>query len=119
MGKVVVIGASPDPKRYSFHAVKKLLLQGKEVIAIGKRKGTIGTCQIITNKPDLKDIDLIILYINSGNQKEYYNYFLQLNPKRILFNPGTENPEFAGMAIENKIEVLYDCALTLMRSRVL
>ena len=89
------------------------------MIAIGKRKGTIGSCTIITNKPAIENVDLIILYINSEKQKEYYNYILQLYPGKILFNPGTENSELTRIALDNKIEIVYDCALTLINSRLL
>ncbi len=119
MGKVLVIGASPNPKRHSYNAVRKLLLHHHEVIPIGKHDGNIGTCPIIIDKPVYRNVDLIILYINSERQREYYNYILQLKPRRILFNPGTENPELAQIAVENKIEIIYDCALKLINSRIL
>jgi len=119
MGKVLIIGASPNPKKYSYNAVRKLLLQRNEVIPIGSRGGMIGTCPIITDKPVIENIDLIILYINIKKQQEYYDYILQLKPKKLLFNPGTENPELVRIAYENHIDILYDCALTLIDARLL
>lgn len=116
MGNMVVIGASPNPKKYSYIAIRKLLLRYYKVIPIGTRSGSIGTCSILTDRPLLEDVDFVILYINSKKQKEYYNYILQLKPKRILFNPGTENPELVELARENDIEVIYDCAICLINA---
>ena len=95
------------------------MLRGKEVVAIGKREGTIGTCPISTDKPAIENVDLVLLYINSGRQKEYYNYLLQIKPRKIIFNPGTENSELARIASENNIEVVYDCAFSMINSRLL
>ncbi len=119
MGKMLIIGTSPNPKKYSYTAVRKLLFQRNEVIPIGTRGEMIGTCPIITDKPVIENVNLIILYVNSEKQQEYYNYILQLNPKKILFNPGTENPELARIAYENNIDIQYDCALTLVDAQLL
>ena len=116
MGKVVVIGASPNPMRYSHKAVTELLRKKYEVIPIGSREGFIGEAKIINGKPALENVDIVILYLNREKQREYYDYMLNLNPKKILFNPGTETPELVHIAYCNGIEILYDCALVLLYS---
>ncbi len=118
MGKVLVIGASTNPKKVSYHAVRKLLLHRYDVVPIGIREGVIGTCPIIKGKPIIDTVDLIILYINSEKQEEYYDYIVGLKPKRLLFNPGTENPVLSRLAIQHDIEIIYDCALTLINAGV-
>ena len=112
--KTIVIGASENPERYSYLAVERLKAHHHEVIAIGKKAGTIGDTNIITDKPSLEAIDTVTLYLNPINQKEYYNYILSLHPKRIIFNPGTENDEFYKLAEQNNIEAHEACTLVLL-----
>lgn len=116
MGRVIVIGVSPNPARYSYQCVEALVHANYEVIAIGIRAGYIGKIKICTDRPLLKDIDTIILYVNKEVQQNYLDYVLQLNPAKILFNPGTECPEMAQVAIDNGIAIKYDCALVLINS---
>jgi predicted CoA-binding protein len=112
--KTVVLGASDNPSRYSFLAVNRLLAHGHTVIAIGKKKGKINNEEIITESPQLHDVDTITLYLNPQNQKKYYDYILSLHPKRIIFNPGAENDELASLAKKNKIQPMYACTLVLL-----
>ena len=112
--KTIVIGASENPERYSYLAVERLKANHHEVIAIGKKAGKIGDTNIITDKPILEAIDTVTLYLNPNNQKEYYDYILSLHPKRIIFNPGTENDEFYQLAEQNSIEALEACTLVLL-----
>src|SRR6266446_827929 len=96
--KTMVIGASANPARYSYLALKKLSQHDHPVVAIGKRKGTVGSVEINTEQQPVTGIDTITLYLNSNNQKQYYDYILSLNPKRIIFNPGAENDELSSLA---------------------
>lgn len=89
--KTLVLGASDNPARYSYLAVKRLRANGHQVIAIGKKPGVVDDVPIITDRPMLTDIDTVMLYLNPTNQEEYYDYILSLKPKRVIFNPGTEN----------------------------
>ncbi|RZK65654.1 MAG: CoA-binding protein, partial [Pedobacter sp.] len=82
--------------------------------AIGKRKGSVNSIDIVTGTPPLKDINTITLYLNPVNQQPYYDYILSLNPKRIIFNPGTENPELEALARENNIEAVEACTLVML-----
>jgi predicted CoA-binding protein len=114
MKKTLVIGASENPQRYSFLAVNRLLKFRHEVKAIGLRQGHIDSVEIETGHPVYTDIDTVTLYINPKRQPEYYDYILSLNPKRVIFNPGTENPEFERMLSEKKIEATEACTLVLL-----
>jgi predicted CoA-binding protein len=112
--KTLVLGASTNPAQYSFMAVNKLVNSGHDVIAIGKTPGKINNISIATAPVDEKDIDTVTLYLNPANQVSYYNYILSLNPKRIIFNPGAENPELEDLATKNGIKTMEACTLVLL-----
>jgi len=112
--KTVVIGATTNPERYAYLAVKRLLKFGHEVVPVGKNEGEIDGIKIHTDRPDVKDVHTVTLYLNPMHQKEVYDYILSLHPKRIIFNPGAENPEFETIAKKNGIEVTEACTLVLL-----
>lgn len=112
--KTLVLGASENPARYSYLAVKKLTAEQHEVVAIGRKKGQIGNVAITSEQQSFDDIDTITLYLNPANQKKYYNYIISLYPKRIIFNPGTENEELTNLAVQNGIKVQEACTLVLL-----
>ncbi len=116
--KTLVIGASPKPERYSYKAVKMLTLYGHEVVALAKRDGVIEGTPIQTNLDNIKDIHTVTLYLRDYRQKEYYDFILHLKPKRIIFNPGTENNELKQLAQENGIEVIEACTLVMLSSGI-
>jgi predicted CoA-binding protein len=110
----VVLGASPNPERYSYLAATRLKAHGHPVVAIGKRDGQILDIPIIKDHPTLENVDTVTLYMNPVLQREYYDYILQLHPKRIIFNPGAENVELAEIAEENGIHTQEACTLVLL-----
>jgi len=110
----VVIGASPNADRYSYKATVSLQNHQHTVYPIGIKKGFINGLEIINTKPELLDIDSITLYIGPENQPEWYEYILTLKPKRIIFNPGTENSELIAIAQTNGIETEIACTLVLL-----
>jgi predicted CoA-binding protein len=113
----LVLGASPKSERFSNKAVKKLQKYSYPVIAIGLREEYIGIVKIRKGMPsDLGPVHTIALYLGAPSQKQFYNYILSLKPKRIIFNPGTLNPELAEMARENGIETIIDCVLVMLNS---
>lgn len=114
MKKTLVLGASENPSRYSYLAINRLLQHKHPVVAIGKRKGKVQDVDITTEQPEMNDIDTVTLYLNPTNQKPYYDYILSLHPKRIIFNPGTENPELEKMAEEKGIEPIEACTLVML-----
>ncbi len=110
----VIIGASPNQERYSFIATQRLKQFGHPVYPLGIKSGKIGETAIITDRPVLTDIDTVTLYIGPANQPLWMDYILKLKPKRLIFNPGTENQEFIAIAEEQGIECLEACTLVLL-----
>lgn len=110
----VVIGASPNIDRYSFKATVSLQNNKHTVYPVGIKKGHINGLEIINNKPELLDIDTITLYIGPENQPQWYDYIFSLHPKRIIFNPGTENQELIKLAHEKGITSEIACTLVLL-----
>ena len=112
--KTLVIGASANPGRYSNLAINRLRAWGHPVVAIGQRKVKTGDVEIETEKRAFEGVDTVTLYLNPLRQKEYYDYILSLHPKRIIFNPGAENPELASLARADGIQPLDACTLVLL-----
>src|SRR5688572_16370574 len=104
--KTIVLGASPNPSRFSYVACLKLLSAGYEVIPVGNRAGNIRELEIRTDFPIIEDIDTITLYVGPRNQAPLFSYIFDINPSRIIFNPGTENDELMKAAESRGIEVV-------------
>ena len=114
MKHTLVIGASLKEARYSNKAIKKLRNYQHAVKAIGLREGSVLDVDIDKDKPDYQNIDTVTLYLNPKRQKDYYSYIISLKPKRVIFNPGTENPEFYKLLESGKIEFEESCTLVLL-----
>lgn len=112
--RTLVLGASTNPERTSYLAVKRLASRGYAIAAIGNRAGKIGEVEIITEKKAFEDIDTVTLYLNPIRQQAYYEYILSLRPRRIIFNPGSENEELTSLAREKGIQALEACTLVLL-----
>ena len=112
--KTVVLGASDNPNRYSYLAINKLVNYKHPVVAIGKKTGTVAGIEISKEKTEEDNVDTVTLYLNPDNQKPYYDYIIGLHPKRIIFNPGTENMELVNLARQNNIEPFYGCTLVML-----
>lgn len=114
MKKTLVVGASLKPNRYSNIAIQRLAAYNIEVEAIGLRKGVVAGVEIAAEKIPFENIHTVTLYLNPKRQEEYYNYIISLKPKRVVFNPGTENPEFYELLRSEGIEVEVACTLVLL-----
>lgn len=112
--KTLVLGASDNPTRYSYLAINRLRSKGYPVVAIGQRRVRTADVEIETEKKPFDGVDTVTLYLNSSRQKEYYDYILQLHPKRIIFNPGAENPELFALAQANGIQPVEACTLVML-----
>ncbi len=110
----VVLGASENPERYSFLATQKLVAHQHTVTAIGIKAGKISATPIITEHPPIDNVDTVTLYLSPANQKAYYDYIVSLQPKRLIFNPGTENDELVNLAIANGIQPIEACTLVML-----
>ncbi len=112
--KTLVLGASTKPERYAYKAITMLVEKGHSVLAIGQNAGEVAGIKIQTKAIPLKNIDTISLYLNPARQRDYYNYIVEAKPKRVIFNPGTENPEFYQLLELNTIKVEVACTLVLL-----
>lgn len=114
MKKTLIIGASTNPERYAFMAAHRLVQHGHPIELLGLKEGAIAGQPIHTDKPFFTDIDTVTLYVGPRNQPEWYDYVVSIHPKRVIFNPGTENDEFAALLKQNGIEAQEACTLVLL-----
>jgi hypothetical protein len=112
--KTLVLGASENPSRYSYIAMNRLKAHKHPVVAVGRKEAEVAGIQISKTPVEEEGVDTVTLYLNPTLQKEYYNYILHLHPKRIIFNPGTENPELMRMAKKKGIEPVVACTLVML-----
>jgi len=110
----LVIGASTNPNRYSNIAIKRLRDKQIPTVALGLKKGKVLDVRIDDEKLSYENIDTITLYLNPKRQEEYYDYIINLQPRRVIFNPGTENMEFVALLKAHKIESEIACTLVLL-----
>lgn len=116
MKKTLVIGASPKPDRYAYKATVMLREYNHDVYPFGLKEGVIENNKIETIWPTGISFDTVTLYLNKQNQTEYMDKIIALKPKRVIFNPGTENTEFENALKEKGIEPLEACTLVLLRT---
>jgi predicted CoA-binding protein len=118
MKKTVIIGATDNPSRYAYVAAQQLLENGVEFVPVGIRKGVVFGKEILDLRllPNIDNVDTVTLYINPSRQREWYDYILKLKPRRVIFNPGTENSEFEQTLEDNGVEALEACTLVMLRT---
>jgi predicted CoA-binding protein len=114
MKNTLVIGASTNPDRYSFKAIQSLRNHGHSVVAFGLRNGSVGDTEIVTQWNPNWEIDTVTIYINPKLQVALYTAIVALKPRRVIFNPGTENPAFGALLAENSIAFENACTLVLL-----
>ena len=114
MKKTLVLGASLDKHRYAFMAINRLTSMDFDVIGIGSKEGIINGCQIHTSQIPIDDLHTVSVYLNPRNQEEYYDYIINLKPKRVIFNPGAENIQFEVLLKKHQIEFERACTLVLL-----
>ena len=113
----LLLGASPNPDRASYDALKSLLLRKIPVIAVGRRDYDLGDIKIVKEIPEnTQNVHTITLYLSAANQVEFYDSILSINPERIIFNPGTSNPELARKAGKKGIEIVEGCTLVMLKT---
>lgn len=119
MKKTVIIGATTNQGRYAYLAARMLTEYNHEIVPVGIKDGAVFGKEIldIYDRPVIEDVDTVTLYIGPQRQPEHIDYILSLKPKRIIFNPGTENDEFIKRAEEEGVEALEACTLVMLRSR--
>jgi predicted CoA-binding protein len=114
MKKTLILGASTNPSRYANMAASRLAIHGHPIVNVGMKKGEVANQPI--EKPEIihRDIDTITMYVGPQNQKDLYDYVIKTKPKRIIFNPGSENEELEKLAKENGIQTIEACTLVLL-----
>jgi uncharacterized protein len=112
--KTVILGASDNPARYSYLALNRLKNHGHPIVAIGRKEAVVNGVPIQKGTPEEKDVDTVTLYLNPTHQEMYYDYIVSLKPRRIIFNPGTENEELLALAKRNGIKTLEACTLVML-----
>lgn len=114
MKKTLIIGASPNPMRYAYKAAHMLTAKGHDIVNVGIKKGEVAGVSIEEPGQVHTDIHTITLYIGPHLQDAYYDYILKTNPKRVVFNPGTENASLRSLLRENAIEPIEACTLVML-----
>jgi predicted CoA-binding protein len=116
--KTVIVGATTNESRYAYMAAEMLTNYQHEIVPIGIKKGEVmgQTILDIKSKPIIGEVDTVTLYIGPQHQPEHYSYLLSLKPKRFIFNPGTENPEFEKMVEQSGVEAIEACTLVMLRT---
>ncbi|WP_223033876.1 CoA-binding protein [Hanstruepera marina] len=112
--KTLVFGASLKPNRYSHYAIQRLVANKHKVVAFGMKSGDVSGVTIDTELINYNNIDTVTLYLNPKRQEAYYDYIISLKPKRVIFNPGTENPAFYTLLRENNVNFEVACTLVLL-----
>lgn len=112
--KTLVMGASSNPERYAYKAIKMLQRFGHPVVAVGKKEDEVDGLRIEKQQIPFENVNTVTLYLNPMNQKQYYDYIIGLKPKRVIFNPGTENPELYTLLRQNEIEIEVACTLVML-----
>jgi predicted CoA-binding protein len=112
--RTVILGATPDSSRFAYKAAHMLVKFGHEIFPVGIKKGEVAGQTIMNDKPDIEGIDTVTLYVGPQNQTSLYDYIINLKPKRIIFNPGTENDELIELAQKNNIEPVMGCTLVML-----
>ena len=110
--KTLVLGATPNPERYAYKAVHQLFSKEIEVVPMGIKEGVIASIPIVPVNEQQENIHTVSLYVGADRQEDYYDFIINLAPKRVIFNPGTENPQFAQKL--NKAGIFWENACTLV-----
>ncbi|MBK6932195.1 MAG: CoA-binding protein [Saprospirales bacterium] len=114
MKKTLVLGATPNPGRYAYLAMHALARHGHPAVPVGIRRGEVAGVPILQGTPPVAEVDTVTLYVGPQRQPPYYGYILSLHPRRIIFNPGTENSELEALARAQGIETVEGCTLVML-----
>lgn len=114
MKPTLILGATTNPDRYAYLAAERLTRYGHEIIPVGIKTGSVQGKEILNGQPDVPEVDTVTLYVGPRHQPEYYDWLMRVAPRRIIFNPGTENAELMKLARKNGIEVVAGCTLVML-----
>ena len=114
MKTTLILGATTNPDRYAYLAAERLTRHGHDIIPVGIKQGRVQGKEILNGQPDVPEVDTVTLYVGPQHQPAYYDWLLRVAPKRIIFNPGTENTELMRLARQHNIEVVAGCTLVML-----
>ena len=112
--KTVIIGASTDPTRYSYKAASMLHAHHLPFVPVGIKKGEVFGQPILNGMEPIESVDTVTLYVGPQNQEAWADYILSLKPRRVIFNPGTENESLMKQVRAAGAEALEACTLVLL-----
>lgn len=112
--KTLILGASNNPSRYSYVVTQKLLNYGHEVVLVSNKKGEIFGQKFCNTVDDIENIDTVTMYLGEANQTTYEDFLLELNPRRVIFNPGAENPDLMNKLKEQGVDAFEACTLVML-----
>ena len=116
MKKTLILGASTNSARYSYLVANKLVRKGYDIVNVGRKVGTVAGVDIQPAEEVFTDIDTVTLYVGPKNQAVYYDYIINTKPKRVIFNPGTENDELKALLDKAQIPHLDACTLVMLNT---
>ena len=114
MKKTLIVGATNNPDRYAYKAANRLVEAGHEIVPFGIKKGVVAGVEMINDWGNFEAIDTVTMYIGASRQGDYIDKIISIKPKRVIFNPGTENPAFEKELIAANIEVQIACTLVML-----
>ena len=114
MKKTIILGATTNPSRYAYEAARRFTEEGIDFIPVGIKKGKVFDQEIVNDKQLIQDVDTITLYVGPTRHEEWEDYILKTKPKRLIFNPGTENTSLAQKAKNEGIEPIFACTLVML-----
>ncbi|NJC24572.1 CoA-binding protein [Neolewinella antarctica] len=114
--KTLILGATPNSSRYAYIAANRLVNSGREIVNVGIKEGAVAGAEILSGTPKVVDVDTVTLYVGPRNQAQYYDWLMDMKPRRIIFNPGTANPELEQLAEDNGIQSVHACTLVMLAS---
>ncbi len=115
--RTVVLGASPKSERISNQAVADLKAAGHEVLPINPVAETIHGLPVTASLSGVSGaVDTLTMYVNAARSSAMQEEILALKPRRVIFNPGSENPELEGLLEQAGVEVENACTLILLRT---
>lgn len=113
--RVVVLGASPNPDRYSNRAVRMLQQHEHVVVPVHPAAATIEGLPVVCRLEEVDGIvDTITVYLSAERSSQLGPAILKLHPARVIFNPGAENPALQDLLVEHGIQVEDVCTLVLL-----
>lgn len=115
--KVAILGASHNPERYAYKAFKMLQEYGHDPVPVNPGRVEIEGKKVFPALGAIDfPIDTLTMYVGPAISTSLANDILALRPKRVIFNPGSENPELEKKLEQKGVQVLEACTLVLLRT---